>query len=95
MKIKDILPYLDLEKLKADTARDVINALTRASTPGYSHLNLEVQYGDEPHQLAVDQAKLNLKKTKAEIAQVIAAAASDIASAGAILSAKHRIPPTS
>lgn len=81
--IDDIVPYIDVEKMNAKTFIDICNRVERMKGPeGTDDVSaLELQYGDPLYDLEVEQARLNLEQTKAEIARLRAEATSDLADA--------------
>jgi hypothetical protein len=69
MRISEIIPYLNIEKIKAGVLRDLLRATRRWSQPKRTSASLQAQYGDELHDLEIQQAYLTLEKTRAEIAK--------------------------
>ncbi len=69
MRIHDILPHLNIERIKADTLRDLLRTVERWKDPKRTTDSLEAQYGDELHDAEIKQARLDLEKTRAEIAR--------------------------
>jgi hypothetical protein len=83
MRIHEIIPYIDAEKMTAKTFIDIWSRLERMQGPeGTDDVSaLELQYGDPLYDIEVEQARLNLEQTKAEIARLRAEATSDLADA--------------
>lgn len=84
MRLKDILPYMDLDKLSAESWRDIYAALSRMDGCLASSSSLEAQYGDPLGDLEIAQAYLELEQTRADIEHSRAQAASELADVRAL-----------
>lgn len=83
MNIRDIIPYINLDKITVDTLRDIEDALDRMSSPTPRSEQLQIQYGDEEEEIRIEQARLDLEQTRAEIDRTRAEAVKDLATANA------------
>ena len=72
--------YVDPEAITAETRREVANALARQG-PGLSPDEMAAMYGDPAEDMRLEQQRLDLEKTRAEIDRIEAAAARDRAKA--------------
>lgn len=83
MRIREILPYVDIDKMTVRTLRDLCDALDRMSAGTSREQQLHVQYGDEEADIGIEQARLDLEHTRAEVEGLRAEAAKDYAAADA------------
>lgn len=72
--------YVDPETITADARCELADAMARQG-PGLSPDEMAVMYGDPAEQLRLEQQRLDIEKTKAEIDGIEAAAARDRAEA--------------
>lgn len=97
VRIQDLIPYVDLEKITDETLADLCDAIERSGGITGTPERLEAQYGDELGDIAIQQARMELRRTRAEMAKLSAEATKlraeatdDLADAGdAVLEALH------
>ncbi|WP_156647868.1 hypothetical protein [Methylobacterium sp. Leaf87] len=88
MRIKEILPYINLDKISDETLSELCDHLDRMGGQRRTSASLEAQYGDANadalSDLEVEQARLDLDQTRADVERSRAQAVVDLADAACL-----------
>lgn len=82
MRAQEIIDnYIDPTKMMGDTYTEIVNALERCGAEPMTSELLQAMYGDQREELELEQLRLDLIRTRAEVENLEAEASRDRAAA--------------